>query len=83
MRAFVACSRVYKEAFARRPYASLQTTAERIRRLRLQTGMTQAEATRALGMERPAYANDEVGRIERFDLNAMERTSRLYRAAWR
>lgn len=68
-----------KEAFARRAYVSLQTTAEKIRWLRLQTGMTQAEAARALGMERSDYANYEAGRIERFDLNAMERMSRLYR----
>lgn len=68
-----------KEAFARRAYASLQTAAEKIRWLRLQTGMTQAEAARALGMERSAYANYEAGRIERFDLNAMERMSHLYR----
>ena len=67
-----------QNAFTHQPYHVLQSIPDRIRWLRLQRGLTQQEAATLLSVGRSTYIDYEIGTIERFDLQVIQRMSLLY-----
>ena len=64
--------------FSHQPYHVLQSIPDRIRWLRLQRGLTQQEVATLLSVGRSTYIDYEIGTIERFDLQVIQRMSLLY-----